>query len=1336
MAERIRIEWTDRRGTDWRISILDDQFTGSYYEGQVLSDSVALTYEGAADETHLPLIGSSLTFELIRTGQQVDDLLLDIVTAVEGDIRAHLYRDGSREWAGVILPDTVSYSLDYLNGTATVTAVDDLGLLDQIEYQDTDGSALTTSERFIDHIRRCLSYLRTEGDWASSDEFIRVVDHVTAGTDSTYQPTALRTYGLRVHNDSFWTVEEGIYTFTPVRTVLEQILLILGARMFQAEGVWWIVPPLAYDLTTNLNYYSFKRDGTAYTASANFDTEVVINSGQSRLEEGWTTLFAPPMRSVYRSQNYGGNLYLMARDIEEGDFSTSLPAPNEFDYPVGSRFTVGGTLKIDLSNISTLTGPDRLVRFKLRVQVMIPGALVGGTRYFNAQAPDPTSIYQVENMTVNTGATAVTIGIFSPTPTEVGEWTTSSSGTGWEVWTPIMRANDASISVDSISFPFSFTTLPTLTDGQGLVVNVSLIGVTGYVGATGGSGSGFNQSLSGTYVGASDYQIEDFRVMFGDGAGEGNVIRYGSTVSSASKLREVLELEDSIIGDVVSDNSRGRIQVRIGTDWLTTTRWTSHLHTSGMPINRLLTRDRLALRQSPLLSIEGTIHQTAAISPIHSLSLSSDIYLITSLTSNLFAATSEVTAYRLQDNPDDIGGTSDDGDIQPVAGTKGDPAPDGDGILIAGKSAMSGYLTAVAPTTITDLQEQASTTASSLSSLSTVVSTNSTNIATNVSDISSLESSVQSLGNKLELIAGTFTAKGDDGSTTTVVKYEEDKTDGMSIELTQNLVEMTSGSGTSLLSISENSPGIFELELSDGATTPSAVPVLYATAGASSRYYVGIGTTSPSAIGLTVVGTTRTVGVVEVYDGGGKLYELPTTAGSDGQVLTRTGTSGTQWTDPSTGGGGDGWGIIAVSGQTSVTADQATDTLNLAEGSNLVITTTPATSTVTLAVSSSPTFSALTVNGAIFGTGALTVIGNISTLGSVTASGGLNGASGGVSGSWNVQGTFTANGAIIGSGGISFTGAGTSSIGIATGLPNQPNDLEIISNGNITLILDADTNETGQKFEVVDGNGTVIFSVDEDGISAGVLTTAAPTFSLASSYQQGSAQSITITNHAAGRNYSGAIYDSGGNEVTGSPLTFNGDQMTFSAPTTIATGYELRLRAITPGLLRSVETIETFEVTPSRTFTYWRFQVLHDGADPGSKYLMLNNLDLYTAANKGGTKYPTTSLTSATSDPNLTVTWGYSYSGREFWEAFDSNETGSDWWTISSPTGTDWGQLQFSSAITIASIEITVSGQFTNANQLKVLGSNTGAFSGEEIDCGTFTGVDAGTTTATYLINI
>ena len=158
------------------------------------------------------------------------------------------------------------------------------------------------------------------------------------------------------------------------------------------------------------------------------------------------------------------------------------------------------------------------------------------------------------------------------------------------------------------------------------------------------------------------------------------------------------------------------------------------------------------------------------------------------------------------------------------------------------------------------------------------------------------------------------------------------------------------------------------------------------------------------------------------------------------------------------------FGTIEVSGQSAVVADSTTDTLTLAAAnSNVVITTNATTDTITFGL------------GTDILTGSVTVTGNLSAVGNVSCDDVVAG------GDITASGVISANSATLTA--LHFTGGGTTTIGPNNALPTDPSDLEIRTNGNCDVVLDYDDNESSQAFRVKDGDGNVMFSVDEDGIS-------------------------------------------------------------------------------------------------------------------------------------------------------------------------------------------------------------------------------------------------------------
>lgn len=81
------------------------------------------------------------------------------------------------------------------------------------------------------------------------------------------------------------------------------------------------------------------------------------------------------------------------------------------------------------------------------------------------------------------------------------------------------------------------------------------------------------------------------------------------------------------------------------------------------------------------------------------------------------------------------------------------------------------------------------------------------------------------------------------------------------------------------------------------------------------------------------------------------LTDVSSTAPTTGQVLKYNGTEWAPGTDASGSGASNSFETIAISGQSSVVADSATDTLTLVAGDNITLTTNASTDTITVASS-------------------------------------------------------------------------------------------------------------------------------------------------------------------------------------------------------------------------------------------------------------------------------------------------------------------------------------------------------------------------------------------------
>lgn len=109
-------------------------------------------------------------------------------------------------------------------------------------------------------------------------------------------------------------------------------------------------------------------------------------------------------------------------------------------------------------------------------------------------------------------------------------------------------------------------------------------------------------------------------------------------------------------------------------------------------------------------------------------------------------------------------------------------------------------------------------------------------------------------------------------------------------------------------------------------------------------------TTYSAGTGISLTGTTFALNAAI-----GDLTNVASTSPSTGQVLKWNGSSWAPGTDTAGSGASNSFETIAISGQSSVVADSATDTLTLVAGDNITLTTDASTDTITVAASAGST---------------------------------------------------------------------------------------------------------------------------------------------------------------------------------------------------------------------------------------------------------------------------------------------------------------------------------------------------------------------------------------------
>jgi hypothetical protein len=129
------------------------------------------------------------------------------------------------------------------------------------------------------------------------------------------------------------------------------------------------------------------------------------------------------------------------------------------------------------------------------------------------------------------------------------------------------------------------------------------------------------------------------------------------------------------------------------------------------------------------------------------------------------------------------------------------------------------------------------------------------------------------------------------------------------------------------------------------------------------------------------------------------------------------------------------------------------------------------------------------------------------------------------------------------------------------------------------------------------------------------------------------------------------------------------------------------------------------------------------GVETGFR-LAIGELRFYSESNGKGSKYPSKNLTSDTSETGIILSAGHSYSSTYApWKACDSN-INTLWWALGTIAANNWWQIQFDAKNyptppIMKSLVISFHNQ-TDATYFSLKGSDTGKFSGEEIDYGIY----------------
>jgi hypothetical protein len=907
MAKKYTSQFSNLRGATYRVDIYDTTYSGSSpVEIPMEPPGFVLTYDGSTGSRYDWVIGSSVTLHYIATENNHTLLLNDIAGSAEGryTVRIEIQNGASWDpvWAGVILPEQIEIEDAAFPQPFQIAAADDLANLKEVDYNASPGTPYIGPQTYTLHIHQILSKLRHRPLLADPIAYIEEAWKSDQQSGTAYNRILLHNRALYDEQD------DSTIKFRDAYTVLEEIVSLMGLRIFQKGGAYIAQSISRAQSYPNTIAYTTLADNATVAQTTPSRPNIQLGTDLKNLR-GWRNSYLAPLRKVTREYNTE-NVWLIGGTPTYGGTSTGVgfgtgildDTPENSPFDADTRLNPGDpvsmTLKLALvRNGLALSGNNRVMPYRLNCRIRIGNWYMNRTVTFSGTTTVP--------IVGASGATAQVAAYYYNEPT----WSTDPNSRVHFV-TPPQQMNIDWTSVTQ--FGLTMPPLPDTWAGQLIQWRFTADAITSAGAVSEFGPNAFNYNTDHVQqVGAFRIYAAQTYLVDSDSA------TYEVQNADNNGGRETLSMPDVHFGDNIGPGNTENLYVlNAANAAVVTESWSRIGETDLLEIHNLACREVLSGQTKTIRVQRGTIQDertaptTLALGMDTVLTYGGVRYLPFQLTLDAYAATYDGEWFQIQ--RDTAGHT-----VAPTSyGDPIDTLPDGHVIEALSEQVGSTGTTVAAHATKLGL-----ITVSSAVNLNTLQSTTNTN----ATDIDALEATVARL-------SGTFTPKGEAGATVTRITYEDDKIDGMSIELTGTQTTMASGSGNTQLTISEASPGIFQLDLQDQLATPGTSPAIYAT-GNSAGNRVGINNTSPSAT-LDVTGSFRASGNATI----------------NGTVNGRTmSTDGTKL---------DGIQALAevnqlafsnvAVGASTIAANSKTATLTRVSGTNITLTANTTTRSVTI----------------------------------------------------------------------------------------------------------------------------------------------------------------------------------------------------------------------------------------------------------------------------------------------------------------------------------------------------------------------------------------------------
>lgn len=345
MAIRLRSEFTDWHGIDWKIDISDSDYFGSVATFVTIANNGGIefsrTMQDGDQPFFSPLITTSVNIYMSTevngaANADVNSFVAALPNGKENQFQCVIYRNNVRYFIGMILTDGVSY-VDEAPTTITIQATDGLMRLEQIPFTFAT-TAPNPQYPLGRYIQEALKFCAFESYFTNTETYIRSTISWRANEQRNLNDVLT---DARLPKNTFIDDEE---TGEPVNCLdaIRIVLKAVGANIRFEEGSWFIsqFSNLAYTNVATYDYSKTTNWGVSDAYLGVYNPSYTVPTSPVRaISAGLNHAWRPLVR--YCRVNWQVNSKLV--------FSKYQKSVTNFDTAYAKQFITGNTS--DIANI-------------------------------------------------------------------------------------------------------------------------------------------------------------------------------------------------------------------------------------------------------------------------------------------------------------------------------------------------------------------------------------------------------------------------------------------------------------------------------------------------------------------------------------------------------------------------------------------------------------------------------------------------------------------------------------------------------------------------------------------------------------------------------------------------------------------------------------------------------------------------------------------------------------------------------------------------------------------------------------------------------------------------